>query len=161
MHEIYMTEKKFLKEHSPNRKFPTTFSSKAGVLSGLLRCAHNQVNCFEPLQRNISLLLNDFHQSFGRVNWENSYWLTNKDSKGQTMALLTSFSPPSSPAPAPVNMRGKKCCWLLTGMSACSQRVESKPCIDYPNREEQCFGLLRFSNSSSVLWMTGFCTKHD
>lgn len=66
--------------------------------------------------------------------------------EGQTMTPLTQFDTPLHPHllnPTPVNMKKKKSCLLLTGMSVCSQWVEFEPCIDYskatpPQNPLQC-----------------------
>lgn len=109
----------------------------------------------KPLQRNLSLFSNDWHQSLGCASWESADLPTRTwgSDNGSIDLILT------APSPAPVNMK-KKCCWLLTGMPACSHWVEFKPRIDYPNQVEQCFCLLRFTFSSSGLCITPFCTKH-
>lgn len=60
--------------------------------------------------------------------------------KCETMAPLTWLvTRPTSPPPAQHQLAwvwGEKRCWLLTEMLACSQWVESEPCLDYAAGEE-------------------------
>lgn len=84
-----------------------------------------------PILSPVSLVARDGR--VGRTQTSQQGW----DNGSIDTTVTQSTSPP--PAQHQFAGGGEKSCWLLTETLACSQQVESEPCIDYPAGEELRF----------------------